>query len=414
MKVSFIQPNVGFKGHTWEALGIGYMISMVHSIYPEVVTDFSSGFYDKDEYILRQSGDSDVVCFSCTSPQYKHALSLAARLKKLNPDVITVFGGAHPSALPEMVLYNPLVDIVVQGEGELPMLEIVRQFLVNSRKKRLFSHSQINDLNLIPQPDRRSILNWRNINQAKDDTGKSITSIFSSRGCPFDCTFCASRCIWQGVRLRSVDNILVELRDICEMFSLDFVKFSDDTFTVNKSRVFEFCAKKKLSGQDVPFGANAHINTVDEKVISSLADAGCEELWFGIESGSPRIRAEMRKSFSNVTAQAVFNLCKQAGIKTRAYFLLGMPNETIEDIKATEILCDKLAPDMVGFTLLSPYPGSDYYDHDKMKDFDWSTFDEYNNDWVRTKTLSNEQLKAEQQRLVAKYQDNAVFRQRVS
>jgi radical SAM superfamily enzyme YgiQ (UPF0313 family) len=194
---------------------------------------------------------------------------------------------------------------------------------------------------------------------------------------------------------------------------IDFLKFSDDTFTINKHRVLDFCRKKVIAGLDVPFGANSHVNTVDEDVLIALAGAGCEELWFGVESGSPHIREEMHKLISNDHIIEVFDMCKKYDIKTRAYFLLGMPTETIEDIKMTEKLCDRLDPDIVGFTLLSPYPGSAFYDPAYMHDWDWSVFDEYNNNWVRTKTLSNEQLKAEQKRLVDRYPDRVAFRHKV-
>jgi radical SAM superfamily enzyme YgiQ (UPF0313 family) len=408
MKVSFVQPNVGFKGHTWEALGIGYLISMLKNLFPEVETDFYSGFYDPDNYILRGCSDSDIVCFSCTSPQYKHAQSLARDLKVSHPTVVTVFGGAHPSALPLDVAADPVVDIVVQGEGELPILDIVNHGGVHCPK--IYSYQQVCNLDQLPMPDRYKILNERNIRQAKADTGKRITSIFSSRGCPFNCAFCASRCIWKGVRSRSANHVLVEVRDVVHNLEIDFLKFSDDTFTIDKRRVLEFCEKKVTSGLDVPFGANAHINTVDEGVLIGLAGSGCEELWFGIESGSPRLRQDMHKSTSNDHIIDVFKMCKKYDIRTRAYFLLGMPTETIEDIRMTEDLCDQLDPDIVGFTLLSPYPGSAYYNPYTMKDVDWSTFDEYNNDWVRTATLSNEQLKAEQRRLVDKYPDRIAFR----
>ena len=120
----------------------------------------------------------------------------------------------------------------------------------------------------------------------------------------------------------------------------------------------------------------------------------------------------MHKNLDLDRAKRVFSLTKEYGMKTRAYILLGMPDETAEDIAMTEKLCDELQPDLVGFTLLAPFPTSEYFDSATMLDWDWSMFDEYGNDWVQTKTLTNQDLKNIQRRLVDKYRNRAVFRQR--
>ena len=164
----------------------------------------------------------------------------------------------------------------------------------------------------------------------------------------------------------------------------------------------------------IPYGANAHVNTIDEEMLRYLAESGCQELWYGVESGSPRILKELHKNTDINRIKAVFKLTKEYGIKTRAYFLLGIPSETIEDAEMTERLCDELQPDIVGFTLLAPFPSNEYFDHETMAEWDWSTFDEYSNDWVHTQTLSNQALKDIQRRLVNKYQEVAVFRQKAT
>jgi anaerobic magnesium-protoporphyrin IX monomethyl ester cyclase len=412
MKLVFVQPNVGFKGHTWEALGIGYIIAYVRKHFPgDLDVTFLSAFFESDGEIVARCCDADIIGFTCTSPQYKHARALARQVKR--KDNIVVFGGVHPSALPDDVIAEDCVDVVVKGEGEQATLNLLNDVTAGRPLKSIYHADFIADIDAIPFPDRKTIRNERNIEQAYKDNNVRITSVLSSRGCPFLCGFCCSQVVWQrNVRTRSPDNILDEVGELVNDWNIQFFKFADDTFTINKKRVIDFCNIKRERGLDVPYGANAHINTVDEKMLRHLVDSNCKELWFGVESGSPKILKDMHKNTSIGHIRDVFKMCKKYDIKTRAYFLLGMPNETIEDIRMTEALCEEIQPDIVGFTLLAPYPDNEFYDHATMKDWDWSTFDEYNNGWVKTKTLSNQDLKREQIRLVEKYQNHITFRQK--
>lgn len=413
MKVVFVQPNVGFKGHTWEALGIGYIISSLEQrMGSDLETEFYSGFYDSDATIIDACEDADFISFSCTSPQYKHALKLASEIKTSKNR--TVFGGIHPSVLPNEVIKQSAVDAIIVGEGEVQLFDLIKEYESSMHSGcGIFIAPKIEDINRLPYPDRIAIKNERNIQQAYRDMGVRITSTISSRGCPFKCTFCCSKNLWgNAVRYRSPENILGEMIQLEKMWNIQLLKFADDTFTINKNRLLKFCSMKQDMGVKMPFGANAHVNTIDREVMAALADANCKELWFGVESGSPRILTEMRKATDIEKIKVAFKLAKEYGIKTRAYCLLGMRSETLEDIHLTEQLIDEIEPDVVGFTLLAPYPMNEYYDHATMKDWDWSTFDEYSNSWVKTETLSNAQLKMEQCRLVEKYHQIATFRQK--
>lgn len=414
MKIVFVQPNVGFKGgHTWEALGVGYMTSFLKKHFSGPLDiSFYSAFYDSDSEILKNTQDADIIAFSCTSPQFRHGISLARRIKSARNTI--VFGGVHASALPDDVLKEPCIDLVVKGEGERSMLSIVNDLArAKLQTKRVVTSDYIENIDTIPFPDRMTIKNERNILQAYKDNNKRITSVLSSRGCPFRCSYCCSPVVWQRkTRFRSPENILDEVEELVNTLKIDFLKFADDTFTVNKKRVLEFCCMKDERGMTLPFGANAHINTIDEELLKALSESNCQELWYGVESGSPMILNDMHKNTNIEDIRNVFRLTHDYGMKTRAYFLIGMPNETIEDIHLTEQLCDEIQPDIVGFTLLAPYPTNEYFDYASMKDWDWSTFDEYTNEWVHTKTLSNSRLKEEQKRLIEKYQNHITFKQK--
>ncbi len=400
MKIVLIQPKTF---HTWEALNLGYLASFLR-LHGHNDLSFYSGFFDSDGEIIKGCNDADIVGFSCTSPQMRHALNLAKAIKN-NKNYI-VFGGVHPSALPEDTLKNDCVDAVVQGEGEEAFLDIVK-----GNREQILKHPYIKDLDDLPFPDRILIKQEKNIRQAYEDNGVRIASIFSSRGCPFRCTFCASHLVWsRAVRYRSADNILDEFEHVVKDLKIDFIKFSDDTFTVKKPLIREFCEKKIKRNINAPWGCNIRVDSIDVDMLKLMKQAGCKEIWIGVESGAPKIIKEMKKGIDIDKVRNVFKITAELGFFRRAYMLLGMPEESLEDIKLSEKIVDEIRPDAVGFTILAPYPGTAYYDREEHKNVDWAEVDEYKNRITKTKFLSNEDLHNEQARLVTKFRKSIVYR----
>lgn len=413
MKVVFIQPKCGFDGNTWESLSVGYMGAYLKEHFMgDLDLKFFSAFYDTDEEIFEESQDADVIGITCTSPQYKHGLALAKKIKSKSNTV--VLGGSHISAMGQVLTTEKSIDSVVVGEGEQAILDIVKAVDNGHRVKKVMTKPYIQNLDSIPFPDRELIKNERNISQAYKDNGIRITSVLSSRGCPYMCSFCCSKNVWgKTVRYRSPNNVLDEIAYLVDTWKIDYLKFADDTFTVNRSNVKEFCKEKVARGLNVPFGANAHINTITKELIEDLVKANCTGLWFGVESGSEKILGQMHKNTNVSRIKKIFALVKDYGIETRAYFLLGTPKETMEDIRKTEELCEAINPDIVGFTLLCPYPKNEYYES-RMENWDWSEFNEYSNEWQTKERLPDKVLKEEQNRLLSKFAKKVTFQQKVS
>ena len=401
MKVIFVQPKTF---HTWEALNVGYLASYLKLQGIKDIS-FYSGFFDLDDDIIEACSRADVVGFSVTSPQMKHALMLSKAVKRRNPNVWVVYGGVHASALPDDVLENSSIDAVVIGEGELSFNSIVA-----GNRSRKVCTDYVKNLDSLPFPDRFIIKEERNIQQAYQDNGIRIASIFSSRGCPYKCVFCASHCVWtRNVRFRSHENILDEFEKVVKDLRIDFIKFSDDTFTLKKSLVQKFCEEKLKRRNNTPWGCNIRVE-VDEQTLRLMKAANCREVWVGVESGSPKILNQMQKGITVEQVQKIFKLTKEIGFYRRAYMLLGMPEESEEDIKLSENLVKAIEPDAVGFTILAPYPGNKFYDPVGHKNIDWSLVDEYHNDITKTNYLSNQDLKLHQKRLVSLFSDKLVYR----
>ena len=401
-EIALVQPR---SFHTWEALNMGYLAANLRVAGYENIS-FYSGFFDSDKEIIEGCKGADIVGFSCTSPQMRHGLFLAEKIKGPNNHI--VFGGVHPSALPDETLENKCVDAVVIGEGEHAFLDIVR-----GNHELKVQQPYIEDLDSLSFPDRRIVRQERNIAEAERDNQKRIAAIFSSRGCPFRCVFCASNVIWtRHVRFRSAKNIVDEFEQVVNDWQIDFMKFSDDTFTLRKKLVLQFCEEKLKRDIKTEWGCNIRVDTADEEMLRAMHKAGCREVWAGVESGSPKILADMKKGITPDQIRITFELAKDIGLFRRAYILLGMPNEDIDDIKLTEQLIDEIDPDIVGFTVLAPYPGTCFYDEKKHRDIDWSAVDEYGNKMTRTCYLTNEQLQIEHDRLTKKYEDRLAFRNR--
>jgi radical SAM superfamily enzyme YgiQ (UPF0313 family) len=252
----------------------------------------------------------------------------------------------------------------------------------------------IEDLDDIPFPDREVIKQERHLKYVEKQLGYRVASMIMGRGCPGRCTFCASKSVWSTKnRLRSPENILQEMELITDKYNLDFISFADDEIGLNKKHLLEFCKLKAESNCHIQWGCNMIASAVDHEVCNALRNANCKEIWIGVESGSPEILKDMKKPVNLDQIMDAFEISAEYGLKRRAYCLLGMPNESYETIRQTESLIDIIDPDVVGFTILAPYPGSDFYDKKIHANVDWSNVDEYSNDIISSLYLTNEQLK---------------------
>jgi radical SAM superfamily enzyme YgiQ (UPF0313 family) len=195
-------------------------------------------------------------------------------------------------------------------------------------------------------------------------------------------------------------------------YNLDKFKFVDATFDWSYKYVIEFCRQKIDRKIIIPWECMIHANCAREEMFSWLKRANCDQLNIGCESGSQKVLDEMNKATKLETIKRVFDWGKKYSIKRRAFFLTGMPNETPKDIDLTEEFIKEIDPDYVGVSMLCPYPGSDLYDHETMKDTDWTETDEYRNDFWSTEYFTNEQIKENQKRLVSVYKDRMVLRQK--
>jgi radical SAM superfamily enzyme YgiQ (UPF0313 family) len=413
VKITFIQP---YYHNVWEALGLGYIISFLKNNYRgHLDISFFQGYFDKNFDIMNGARNSDIIFFSCTSPSYAHGLRLAQWFKGYNKDIHIVFGGWHPTAVPEEVIKEGCIDQVVVGEGEVACVRIVE----GERTPIIRGFSiHPNELNW---PDRMAIRNDRTIDLCESINGKRTASFQLNRGCKVHCKYCAEikmtgqyNSVKNPVRTRLIGDVLDEIDTVTHLYDLDYFKFVDATFDKDRETVIAFCETKRAIGNKTPWECNIHPGFIqDERVFELLAESNCNQINVGCESGSQHILNDIGKGTKVEHIENVFDWAKKYGIERRAYFLLGMPKEIFEDHKKTEQLIDRIEPDHVGFTILCPYPGSDFYNPKTMQKINWSTTDEYSNDFWRNIFYSNTQLKELQKYFTHKYKDSLCERQNI-
>jgi radical SAM superfamily enzyme YgiQ (UPF0313 family) len=404
MKVVLIQPRTP-QNSSWEALNLGYLKAYASRPIKGIEWKFYSGYFDSDEEIVKGCEDADYVGFSCTTPQIVHAKELIRQIKR-NGRPQFIIGGVHASAQPRHL--ETSCDYVVQGEGEMSLVQILQ----GKTKNGIVRMPYISSLDSLPFPDRKFIKQERNIAVTERNDHERIAAIFSSRGCPYRCAFCSSREVWGfQARLHSPQRVVDEMEDLVKTWNIQFIKFSDDTFTINEDRVARICELITNNGLDVPWGCNIRANTSDH-LLRKMKEANCREVWIGAESGSPHVLREMKKGITVSMVEHVFEETKRLGLYRRVYFMVGWPTETEEDIKLTRSLAEKIEADQYGFSMLCPFPNNVIFQPWMLDALDWSIADEYIHPWGKTNYIDHDRLVEIQKDLISEFQDRICFRQK--
>jgi len=403
MKIVLIQPKAF---HSWEALNLGYLKAYAGNFSEKWQFEFYSGYFDDDATIIKGCEGADFIGFSATTPQTVHARDLLHKIRLTGNEAKTILGGVHASAQPEHLA--GLFDYIVVGEGEMPLVRI----LLDNVKPGIVTMPAISNIDNLPFPDRHFIKQERNIAITEKNDHERIGAIFSSRGCPYRCRFCSSHEVWgRKARLHSAKRIFSEMTELRNDWQIDFIKFSDDTFTLDEKRVIELCDLIDSSGFDISWGCNIRANTSDA-LLERMVKAHCREVWIGAESGSPRILKDMKKGISVNQVEHIFAKTKELGLYRRVYFLLGWPTETEQDIELTRELASKIEADQYGFSVLCPYPNNIGFNPSMLNTIDWSIMDEYGNPYARTETIPHQELIEHQTELIREFNDKMCYRQR--
>lgn len=310
------------------------------------------------------------VGITCTTPLVVKAKKIASIIKQINPKITIVFGGSHPSAVPKEVLKDKNVGIVVIGEGEHTFLELVRGYSLNNIKGIAYRKNGriivspprllVEDLDSFPFPSYHLV-------NTRDYKGliyrKETFGIIGSRGCPYNCIFCADHVVHQKkVRLRSPKNIIDEIEYLYKKHGIKNFVLYDELFTVYKQRAVSICKEIKKRRLNIQWTCSSRVDTVDENLLRLMKGSGCEGICYGIESGDQKILDIIQKGITIKQIEDGVNTAHRVGLKVIGLFIIGHPYETEGTIKKTIDLAKKLPFYGAIFTTVVPFPGTKLWD----------------------------------------------------
>ncbi|MBN2120770.1 MAG: cobalamin-dependent protein [Candidatus Omnitrophica bacterium] len=387
-------------------LGLAYVASYLKSRGHSVKlfdSSFSKDIF-KDINSHMHEFNPTFVGITATTPQITSAFKVAEYIKSVNPTVKVILGGPHVSALPEEALSTCNVDIIVCGEGEITFSEIVDGKELNAiqgicfkQDKKIVINSQrplIENLDSLPFPlwEQLPVKSYYYV-------PRKTVGVMSTRGCPYRCSFCASGVIFRHqFRMRSPLNFVSEIEFLHKKFGVNNVMFIDETFTINHERVEEICnliLEKKLPLQ---WTCDTRVDSLTKKMLKTMKLAGCNTLRMGIESSDEAVLEAVGKPINLEQAKAVVSWARECNIKTVAYYLLGLPHETIKSLEKTLVFAKKLKTDLAHFSMLVPLPGTKVWDIVKEGKIlrctgkEWRQYTRYDKPIVESDTLSKEQL----------------------
>lgn len=399
MKVLFVNPpqtasKYKFMGVIAPPLGIAYMAGVLQENNIDVeILDASAedmDFKDVEKELLKRK--PDLVALTALTPTIGRALETAQVVKETLPDSIVVMGGYHPTFNFIETLEDENVDIVIRGEGEYIMLNLVQalenQSSLHDVKGIVFEDKNskeivvnpeaplIQDLDELPFP-ALNLLPMKKYRLLDIDT--HMTTMITTRGCPMQCSFCSSAAMHgKKIRERSVENIVDEIEYLKTNYDIDTIAFMDDTFTLKKRKVMAICDEILKRNIEIMWGCTSRVDTLDEKLLKKMKEAGCITIFIGVESADQQQLDNMCKNTTIAKIENAFKIARKLKIRTIASVALGMPGDTKEIMNKTVKFVHKLKPNYAIYSLATPYPGTRFYkeafEKNLIKIKDWSKY----------------------------------------
>lgn len=339
-------------------LGLLYLASFINrelkGFRAEVIDVGVDGYSLAELGLLVKRKKPFVVGLTSMTPQLQGTVELAEYLKRNFKNLKIFLGGPHLSADPDFInRFGDIFDYGITGEAEKTFSEALVALASGKKIPKLLNGEIVLDLDQIPFPDKKLI---------KREKYSDYESIIFSRGCPYHCYFCSRPSISRRVRYRSVANLIKEIKSTYQ-YSRGKIDFQDDTFTLNKEKVMEFCGEVERQKLKLRWRCNTRIDLVDDQLLEAMKKAGCELIHFGIEAGNERIRREVvnKGKFTNKQIYQVIGLCKKFKIKFGGYFIIGHPGEGKKELLQTKKMILNSGIDLVGLSIPTPFPGSKLY-----------------------------------------------------
>lgn len=342
--------------------------------------------FDNLRYVI---GDiqPDAVGITTLTPSYPSALICAKLAKEASPNCKVIMGGPHASALSYQVAKEKNVDIVVEGEGETALIDILNRIRSKDKIDEFWIRkcAPVEKLDTLGWPAKGTIYDQYGLLN-RDNFGL----LMYSRGCPFDCHFCASKNVWsRQVRHRTSVNMMAEMMGIHNEYDTRYFSFQDDTFTLNKKAVTYLLDAIIIN--DLPsipgfrWTCNTRPELLDRKLLERMKQAGCAAVAIGIEFGSKRMLEKARKGFTIEDVKNAVTMIKEFDMIVSGQFMFGYPTETIEEMFQTVALADALECESIMLSVATPLPKTELY----QEAIDLNLIPKSGIDWAKITTKNN-------------------------
>ena len=385
MRIALINPRLKvWSPNIYVPLGLAYIAAVLEREgYNVEIIDLNVERIN-DEGLQRKIENTDIIGITGMITEYAEVLRLVDIVKKANGEAKVILGGPLATMLPQEILRVSQADFVVVGEGERTIGSLIsaikhgdgyadikgiayrdgNQIVITKPADSIAS------LDTIPFPARHLLDMKRYFRNYFEGFGFKIkgfgkiksTSLITSRGCPYSCTFCFKDMWGRKWRARSPQNIVAEMEFLYGKYGVNGFLFTDDTFFLDRKRIFELCKLLKEGGLDVAWYCNGRVNLMTKELLEAMYNAGCIGIAYGIESGNQQILDSMKKSITLEQVRNAVKWTKEAGIYVTGYFMIGMLGETRDTIRQTIAFARELALGHYAFSIAAPILGTELYD----------------------------------------------------
>ena len=380
----------------------------------------------------------DIVAFTVNFTPSHEFLMMAATILKTEfwPNAAFVAGGHHVTSCVKQVLDNPCMDYVFRGEGEIGFTEFAKQLAAQPeiKVKGVYSRKDVDsgatcmqacdivdELDELPHPDwhlldmetyltgggKRGGTKARSYGDPKDAADRRVVTFSFSRGCPFQCTFCASHLVHgRRMRYRDVEKTIEELCMLRDRYGANVFFPDDDLFTASKPRTKALLKlfKEKLPGCELQAPGGLSVNTLDREVLGLFVETGTTVITLAVESGNEHVQREVIKKRCNLEkAQDHVAFLREKGVVVRVYFIIGFPDETLEQMQDTVDFAYNLKADWCAFSVAMPLPGSEMFDEFREMGVVNDNMDEWIDNFDSFRKFNTPLATAEQVRDIAYY-----------
>lgn len=323
---------------------------------------------------VRQNSPSYVGITATTNMIFPSEM-LAGKIKELFPEIITIIGGAHISALPEETIERfSSFDVGIVGEGEKTLYEIISSGKIDSSitgivfKKdgtviKTAARKYIEDLDEIPFPAYDLMDGFPDFYRPTPNNYSSlpVAPVISSRGCPYSCTFCDRGVFGSKLRAWSIDYLISLLKHLQDRYKINEVCFYDDIFILNKKKLYEFIDKKSTNNLNITWSCEGRVDQLDEQTLKDMRKAGCWQINYGIESGSQPVLDGLHKNIKVKQIRDTLIATKKVKMSARAYLIIGSPPETLQTLEENRELILSVPLTDIHISYFTPLPGSEVY-----------------------------------------------------